>query len=122
MTLREMYIKAMILLGYVKSDGEISGQQELQKQSVAAVNQIYADLFFALGNSDFKPLDNSSQMIDLPERILNDVMPYGVAMLIAQSENDGDSQALYANIYNKKRASVRAENTVQDVMPRGSDF
>lgn len=122
MTLREMYIKAMILLGYVKSDGEISGHQELQKQSVAAVNQIYTDLYFALGKSDFKPLDNSSQGIDLPERILNDVMPYGVAMLIAQSENDGDSQALYANIYNKKRASVRAENTVQDVMPRGSDF
>lgn len=48
MTIKEMYIKAMILLGYVKSDGEIAGQQELQKQSVAAVNQIYADLFFYL--------------------------------------------------------------------------
>lgn len=122
MTVKDIYLKALVLLGYVNTNGDISGQQELQKQCVAAVNQIYAEVFFAIGRKEFEPINSSDDEIDLPERILHDIMPYGVAMFIAQSENDGDSQQLYANIYNKKRASVRAINCVQDVMPRGSDF
>lgn len=122
MTVKEIYLKALVLLGYVNANGEISGQQELQKRCVAAVNQVYAELFFAIGRKDFKPVNSSADNIDLPERILHDIMPYGVAMFIAQSENDGDSQQLYVGIYNKKRASVRMLNSVQDVLPRGSDF
>ena len=122
MTARDILTTAMTMLGYTRNNGEISGEQELFKRGIIAVNQAYADLFYLLGGKDYKAITSSNDTINLPERILNDIMPYGVAMFIAQSENDGDSQALYANIYNKKRASVRIANTVQDVMPRGSDF
>jgi hypothetical protein len=46
-------------------------------------------------------------------------MPYGVAMLLAQSENDGDSQVLFQSIYNQKRMSATTFGKVKDVLPRG---
>lgn len=122
MTVNEMYLRALTLLGYVNYDGEISNEYELKRQAIAAINQVYAELYFAMGKQDFNVVSSSADVIDLPERILYDVMPYGVAMFIAQNQNDGDSQALFAHIYNKKRASIRKENYVQDVLPRGSDF
>lgn len=122
MTVNEIYLRALTLLGYVNYDGEISSEYELKRQAIAAINQVYAELYFAIGKQEFNAVNSSSDIIELPERILHDVMPYGVAMFIAQNQNDGDSQALFAHIYNKKRASIRMENNVQDVMPRGSDF
>ncbi len=122
MTANDIFKRALTLLGYVNGNGEISGYDELKKRCIATVNIIYADLFYALGREGFKMLDNSLENVELPERVLNDVMPYGVAMLISQSENDADSQQLYASIYNKKRASVRAAKSVEDVLPKGSDY
>lgn len=122
MTARDVLNKALIMLGYTRSNGEMSGEQELFKRGIVAVNQVCADLHYALGREDYKPIETSSDEIDLPERILYDVVPYGVAMFVAQSENDGDSQQLYASLYNKKRKSVRSQNSIQDVMPKGSDF
>ncbi len=122
MTVNEIYLKALTLLGYAGANGEISGEHELKRQGIVAVNQVYAELFFALGRENFKCVNASSDEIDLPERILQDIMPYGVAMFIAQSENDGDSQLLFAHIYNKKRTLVRKKRNVEDVLPRGSDF
>ena len=121
MTVRDIFQKAMIMLGYTGSNGEISGEQEYLKRGIVAVNQVYADLFYALGNSSFVPAEKSMDKIDLPERVLYDVMPYGVAMFIAQSENDGDSQQLFAETYTRKRASLRHENSIKDVIPRSCD-
>ena len=40
------------------------------------------------------------------ERACIDILPYGAAMFLAQSEGDGDSQRLYAALYNQKRAGA----------------
>ena len=49
---------------------------------------------------------------------LHDVMPYGVAMLLALSEGDGDNQLLYAGLYNRKRAACGAATRRRNVLFR----
>ena len=45
-------------------------------------------------------------------------MPYGVAMLIAQSEGDDELQGYYASVYNQKRQAVpRREERIGDMLP-----
>ncbi len=105
MTVREMYQKALTLLGYAGSDS-ISGEAEFVRKGIAVINQIYSDLFYAVSKESFVYVNSFTDKINLPERILNDVMPYGVAMLLAQSENDSDNQMIFAALYNKKRTGV----------------
>ena len=42
-------------------------------------------------------------------------MPYGVAMLMAQTVGDGDNQSLYAALYNRKRAGMTKSDRRVDV-------
>ena len=44
-------------------------------------------------------------------------MPYGVAMMISQSEDDGDQQQLYSRLYNQKRSGFSKVEKLEDVMP-----
>ena len=118
---REVLYRALQLLGYTNGYGEVDGTQdaELMKRGAAAVDQIAADLLrierpegcVETGVMD-TPLPFSSEAV-------NDAMPYGVAMLLAQGESDGDSQALYAALYSAKRAGVpHRSETVRDTFGR----
>ena len=78
---------------------------------------MYADLFYALGRTEFSPVLSPEDAIDLPERVLNDVMPYGAAAFLAQSENDGDQQQYYIMLHNQKRAALTRSESVEDSMP-----
>ena len=116
MTVKEMYQKALTLLGYVGSDS-ISGETEFARKGVAVINQIYSDLHYAISREDFIPVNSFTDKINLSARILNDVMPYGVAMLLAQSEGDGDNQMVFAALYNKKRVGVAKISQVKFTEP-----
>ena len=70
-----------------------------------------------LGRTSFLPALSPEDAIDLPERVLNDVMPYGAAAFLAQSENDGDQQQYYIMLYNQKRAALTTVDRVTDSMP-----
>ena len=117
MTGIEMIKKAMTLLGYTDSTGEISGSQRFSSRALVVLNSIYADLYYASGGKDFIPLASASDEFELPEKLLYDVMPYGVAMMFAQSESDGDSQQLFSLLYNSKRAELTRTEGVEDVLP-----
>lgn len=97
--------QALRLLNYTDIYGQPDGQQhtELYKRGLAAVNQIYSDLWFTGKDTPFLPLCSLGEPLLLPARQIQDVMPYGVAMVLALSEGDGDNQQLYAAIYNRKR-------------------
>ena len=45
---------------------------------------------------------NMADEIKLSAVSVNDVMPYGVAMLLADMDNNGVAQVKFANIYNQK--------------------
>ncbi len=111
MTAREIYNKAMTMLGYFGSEG-ISGDTEFSRKGITAINLVIADLWPKVSTDECQQIKALSEEIKLPEKILADVMPYGVAMFLAQSEGDGDSQQMYAVLYNRKRIGVNSIGTV----------
>lgn len=117
----DVFRQALNLLNYTNTYGETSTMQnaDLAKRALPLVRQIYADLFFVeTPDAEFVPLRSLQDEIPLAERTVTDIMPYGVAMLFAQSESDGDNQALFATLYNNKRRSApRPRKTIQDVLP-----
>ncbi len=112
--------QALRLLNYTDTYGRLDGQQhgEMYKRGLAAVNQIYADLGFMDDAQPFIPLGNLKEPLLLTDKQIQDVMPYGVAMLLAMSEGDGDNQQLYAAIYNRKRAASPVTKMRKDVLFR----
>lgn len=117
MTAADMERKITLLLGYTDGSGNTAPNTRLRQRSLTAINAVYADLFYGLGKSGFAPLLSPEDTIDLPERVLNDVMPYGAAAFLAQSENDGDQQQYYIMLYNQKRAALTRTDSVTDSMP-----
>ena len=65
----------------------------------------------------FHDLFSPNDPVPLPERLTADVMPYGVAMLLAQGEGDADNQATFARIYNQKRAALTHTDTRVNRLP-----
>lgn len=99
MTGNDIYSMAMNRLGY-------SETPRLRSHALAAINQVYADLWYSVSKEKFLPLKGLNEAIMLPERILYDIMPSGVAAFLSQSESDGDAQQLWISIYNRKRAAL----------------
>lgn len=120
MTGMNLFDKAMEMLGYASADG-ISGKDDMLKKALTLINLVYADLWFAFEadqeKEPFQPLNRIGDEIVLPERILHDVAPYGLAMFLAQSESDADNQQLYAALYNRKRKGYNRVETVIDRLP-----
>ena len=117
MTGAEIFKKALILLGYTDSLGEVSAEHRLKARALTVVNTVYADLFYITRGEGFSPLCTLSERIYLPERALYDVMPYGVAAFLAQSESDGDSQQLFVLLYNQKRTALTGGGIIADGIP-----
>jgi hypothetical protein len=110
MTGMVMFEKAMEMLGYSSADG-ISGKADLLKKGLTVINNIYAELYYAWQDASvkpFSPLKSINEEIDLPPLVLDTIMPYGVAMYLAQSEGDADNQNLYSMIYNQKKTKVKS--------------
>lgn len=132
---RDVLNRALVLLNYTNRFGELDGQQngELFKRGLPILNQVYSDLWNIEHNGDapskkrpdlpcWKELCNMAEPIRLSPRTIQDVMPYGVAMFLAQNENDSDNQTLMANLYNQKRMSVcNGPHRIVDRIPRGID-
>ncbi len=117
MTARGVFERAVALLGYDTATG-ISGEAVLLQRALAFCNQIYADLHFLHTDTPFTPLLGLDCQIQLPGRAVYTVMPYGVAMLLAQSESDGDQQQLFAQMYQSRRSMVARHRKVADVLPK----
>ena len=122
MTGQEIMKTATDLLGYSNANGNLQLSARISGKALVTVNLIYSDLWRVCNDGEFTPLDNIHDDIYLPERAVNDVMPYGVAMMIAQSESDGDQQQLYSKLYNQKRSSLTRKETIKDVLPRCYDL
>ena len=111
----------MRLLNYTDGSGRLDGRQyaELFKRGLPLVNQIYSDLWYLEREDAFCELSRLEQPLQLSARCVHDVAPFGVAMLMAQSESDGDSQQLFAALYNQKRAALHRAVCRRDVLPGG---
>ena len=119
MTVSEMIKKITLLLGYTDANGEIGANTKLKQSAIIAINAVYSDLFNIIKpETVFTELTRTDEKINLPVRVLNDIMPYGAAAFLAQSENDGDQQQFYIMLYNSKRACLTKTETIIDNLPR----
>lgn len=121
MTAMMFFNKAMEMLGYASAEG-ISGREDMLKKALTLINCVYAELYYAFiytpgGEDKFTPLKSIGEKIELPDYVLNDIAPYGLAMYLAQSESDADNQNLYAAIYNQKKIRGKSISKVKDCAP-----
>lgn len=117
MTATQVFNIAMNLIGYNDINGEISGEAEIKKNALVKIQMIYQELFRAEGRTETLPvLSSMNDELILNDDTIREIMPYGVAMLMAQSEGDGDNQSLMAALYNQKKARLtRMENGITDI-------
>ena len=120
MTGQEVLDRALHLLNYTDSKGDLSALQnaDIYKRGLTVVNTVLADVQHCSGGL-YQPVSVMTDPLPVAEETAARVMPCGVAMLIAQSEGDGDSQELMTDHYNRLRTSVpRQTRQVVDVGPR----
>ena len=111
MNAKEIFDRAVLLLGYNDADGAVSGETALQIRTVQAINTVLYELCKHPPISDI----NAELLVD---DATADALVYGVGMILANGEGDGDRGNLFAEIYNVKRAGTRAKSTrIGDVLP-----
>lgn len=115
---RDVLVRALMLLNYTDLCERMDDIREplFEDRGLAAVNQIYGDLWYTGRDDPFLPLTSLDEPVLLNDRQTKDVMPFGVAMLMAMSEGDGDNQQIYATIYNRKRAAAPITRRRKDVL------
>lgn len=124
MLAREVFENAMVLAGIVNSDGVVDREREadLIKQGVVFLNRIYSDLFYSENpDGQFVPATmNDDLSATLSGKALHDIMPWGIAMLIAGSVGDSLTQSIMANTYSQKReGTIKKTRTITDTMVTG---
>ena len=117
----EIRDRALTLLHYVDQAGRLRSDlyADLYARSLDIVNQIYGDLWYTTHTTTFEQLGSLADTVMLPGRIREDVMPYGVAMLMAQTIGDGDNQNLYASLYSRKRTRAASQDCRVDIWSKG---
>lgn len=116
MTGSEILNQALSLLGYSEENGNSHLTQTIRNRALPIINLVSAELS---RNCDitFYPLKSLDDELKFPERALNEVMPSGVAMYIAQAEGDNASQAFWGTEYNAKRLTLSRFAEINDVIP-----
>ncbi len=116
MTGSEMINTALRLLGYSENNGNAHLTETVRSRALPIVNLVNAEL---ARNCDvmFIPLKSLDDTIILPKNALNEVMPSGIAMYIAQAEGDSSNQAFWGAEYNAKRVTLSHFGEIKDVLP-----
>lgn len=120
---RDVFFRAMVLLGYTGVDGTVDGAQsaELFRRGLDIVNQVAADLWPLEKEKEeaFAPLKALTQEIPLSASAVENILPYGVAAFLAQADGDGTNQQFFTSLYQQKRnMAERPLKRRGDVLPR----
>lgn len=115
MTGYDIYKKTMMLLGYTDDKGTPQDNGRLHSRTLDAINQIGADL------CGMEPIAGLYSMLSIPQKAL-EAMPYGVGMLLSFSDGNAEKNRVFSDIYNAKRATVKASvSSVKDVIPSSGE-
>lgn len=120
MTGNDCLRQAMSLLNYTDTrvDGGVPGGAGVYRHALAYVNQITADLWYIEHDTPFAPLTGLGESLPLSDAAAQTVLPYGVAMLLAQAAGDADNQTLYAGMYDQRRSAARrSDGHILDCLP-----
>jgi len=122
MTAREILDKTLKIMGITDNEGNPVISKRVKQKAISLINLVYADLHTVAGSGDFVPVESLSDNINLPLKVLLETFIYGLAMNIAFSESDSDSQQYFSILYNKKRASINRKSNIVDDIPRSVDL
>ena len=114
MTAANIFSKAISLIGYT-GDSHI---ESIKQRAIPLINAAYIDVCRAK-NIEFTPIKAMSDELLVDEKLALDVLIYGLAMFIAQSEGDDEISAFFCDLYNRKRGSLATSDRIIDVLPRG---
>lgn len=118
MTGRDLVHSALLKLNYTSVSGAVDVEQntDLMRRGRDAVEYVVADLRHVMGE---EPVVIESIDDDLPlsDGVCVRVAVWGVAMLLAASESDGDNQSYCAAMYNQLRGSVSKPTVRLDTLP-----
>lgn len=117
MTGNDILNTSLQLLGYNESNGNTHLTTVIRNRAVAIVNLVYMELSRNCGVNN-TPICSLGDEIKLPDRVLNEIMPSGVAMYIANGEGDANNEAFWGREYNAKRATLSSFETVKDTIPK----
>lgn len=115
---------ALSLLGYTDATGDPDSLRaaEAYKEGLTAVRQITDELVTAQTGHTLPPVASLRQELPLDDYAARQVLPYGIAWMLAAARGDGDNQALYAALYDRKRTAVsKRHERIIDVLGRGCD-
>ena len=119
MTGNDVVERALVLLNYTTPTGETDPRQnaEQMRKALPYLNQVLTDLLF-IQKLPFVEVDSLNDKLPLSDDVAMRVAVYGVAMYLAQGENDADSYDRFALEYNQRRSSVpRPVERVRDTFP-----
>lgn len=114
MTAANIFLRAISLIGYT-GDSHI---ESIKQRAIPLINAAYIDVCRAK-NIEFTPIKSMSDELLIDEKLALDVLVYGLAMFIAQSEGDDEISAFFCDLYNRKRGSLATSDRIIDVLPRG---
>lgn len=119
MTGTEAFRQALCLLNYTepRTDGGVPGGEVLYRRALPVLNQIAADLWYLSHAAPFQPLTALHDDIPLPPAVVQGILPYGVAMLLAQLAGDADNQTLMAAQYDQRRSGAATGTRLRDRLP-----
>lgn len=119
MTGLDVIKKALLLLNYTDNSGHVDSRVSgaAAARGLGILNQLLADEWYTRNDTPFTPLTAATQPLPCSERVAQDVLPYGVAMLLAQGEGDGENQSIFAVLYNQKRAAYTHTESRKNQLP-----
>lgn len=119
MTGTEAFRRALSLLNYTepRADGGVPGGEVLYRRALPVLNQIAADLWYRGNTAPYPTLTALNEPIPLPPAVADNVLPYGVAMLLAQLSGDADAQTLMAAQYDQRRGAAATVTYLRDRLP-----
>ncbi len=119
MTGFDLIEQALTLLNYTIPTGGNDPRQntEQMRRALPVLNTVLADIR-KIQRMPPLPLCNLAQELPVSEEVAMLVMVPGVAMHLAQGENDGDSYNRFSAEYAQRRSSVPKGNRhIEDVSP-----
>ena len=108
---------ALYLLNYTVPSGATNSNQnaELLRRSLPYVNAVLADILH-IQHKPFDSVSSLAEVLPVDEDTAIRVMAPGVAMYLAQSENDGDNYNRWSAEYSQRRSGIARESRrIQDV-------
>lgn len=118
MTGRELVHSALLKLNYTDVAGRVDVEQntDLMRRGKDAVEYVVADLQHVMGQEP-TGIASIDDPLPIPDDVCIRVAVWGVAMLLAAGESDGDNQSYCTVMYNQLRGSVAKPTLRLDTMP-----